>query len=100
MESFFYENNQNKNYKFDFVLIDGLFGFNCDNSRCQLLDFIYYDLIYDNCIFIIHDSERENNKYIQEIFEQQLINRSYNFRIQEDNNEMKQMKVYFIKRNI
>ena len=50
--------------KFDFVLIDGPFGYgfreNYDYGRVQLLIFVALDKLQDNAIILVHDTERIN----------------------------------------
>ena len=55
-----------KNYKgkFDFVFIDGPFGYNkkYKYTRIQMIDLLEFDLLENNGYFLIHDTERKNTK--------------------------------------
>lgn len=70
--------------KFDFVLIDGPFGFglreNYKYSRIQLLSFILLDKISDSAYILYHDSERRNAKTTLSEFEELLYRNKFIFR--------------------
>lgn len=87
-----------KNIKFDFICIDGPFGWNSSYyyTRIQLLDFILYDLIDDNCIFMVHDAERISTIRTLEIFELELIKHNYKFISYDDFRINKSLKIYKI----
>ena len=69
--------------KFDFVLIDGPFGFdfreNYDYGRVQLLSFVLLDKLSDNTIIFVHDTERINMQKTLNEFEMLLIRNNFNF---------------------
>ena len=69
--------------KFDFVLIDGPFGFgfreNYDYGRVQLLSFVALDKLSDNAIILVHDTERINMQKTLNEFEMLLIRNTFNF---------------------
>jgi predicted O-methyltransferase YrrM len=55
-----------KNYKgkFDFVFIDGPFGYNkkYKYTRIQMIDLLEFNLLEDHGYFLVHDTERKNAK--------------------------------------
>lgn len=69
--------------KFDFILIDGPYGYgerlNYAYSRIQLLSFILFDKITDNAYVLYHDSERENAKPTLNEFERLLTENNFIF---------------------
>ncbi len=69
--------------KFDFVLIDGPFGFdfreNYDYGRVQLLSFVILDKLSDNAIIFVHDTERINMQRTLTEFEMLLTKNNFNF---------------------
>ena len=69
--------------KFDFVLIDGPFGYgfreNYDYGRVQLLSFVLLDKLSDNTIIFVHDTERINMQKTLNEFEMLLIRNNFNF---------------------
>lgn len=69
--------------KFDFVLIDGPFGYdfreNYDYGRVQLLSFAILDKLSDNAIIFVHDIERTNMQRTLDKFEMLLISNNFNF---------------------
>ena len=69
--------------KFDFVLIDGPFGYgfreNYDYGRVQLLSFVLLDKLSDNTIILVHDTERINMQRTLTKFEMLLIKNNFNF---------------------
>ena len=67
--------------KFDFVFIDGPYSWYdyLDYGRVQILDFIDYDLLSDNGIFMIHDSERKTTKRTIDVFLEKLSNKNYKY---------------------
>lgn len=89
---------QTINNKFDFICIDGPFCWNknYDYGRIQMLDFIIYDLIDDNCIFMVHDAERNNIKHTLEIFEYELTKNNFKFIVYSDYSREKRLRIYRI----
>ena len=67
--------------KFDFVLIDGPYGFKKDYkySRIQILSFIILNKISDKAVVMYHDSERENAKTTLDEFERLACKNGFSF---------------------
>ena len=69
--------------KFDFILIDGPFGFGFrekyDYGRVQLLSFVALNKLSDNAIIFVHDTERINMQQTLTEFEMLLIKNNFNF---------------------
>jgi hypothetical protein len=86
--------------KFDFVCIDGPFGGDkrYEYTRVQLLDFIEYDLLCDECVFMVHDVERASQEKTLNIFEKMLKDKGYEFSKEEINNG-KILRVYKISKS-
>lgn len=83
--------------KFDFVCIDAPFGWDnrYEYTRVQLLDFIEYDLLCDECVFMVHDVERVSQMNTLRIFENMVKEKGYEFEKKEINNG-KILRVYKI----
>lgn len=85
-----------KNYSepFDFILIDGPIGAypSLTYSRIQVIDFVLYDKIANNCTIFIHDTERNGEKNTTLELERLLLEKGYNFNktkvIDEKNREL------------
>ena len=67
--------------KFDFVLIDGPYGFNESYryTRIQLLSFILLDKISDKSVVICHDTERVNMRATLSEFEKYLFDKGFKY---------------------
>ena len=67
--------------KFDFVLVDGPIGTNpmLVYSRIQAIDFVLYDKLADNCVMLIHDTERIGEKNTLIVLEKLLNEKNYTF---------------------
>jgi len=76
-----FENWLIKQDKFDFVLIDGPYGYNAnyDYTRIQLLSFIILDKISDKSVVICHDTERINMKSTLSEFEKYLLDKGFKY---------------------
>jgi 16S rRNA G966 N2-methylase RsmD len=76
-----FENWLIKQDKFDFVLIDGPYGYNAnyDYTRIQLLSFIILDKISDKSVVICHDTERINMKSTLSEFEKYLLGKGFKY---------------------
>jgi len=85
--------------KFDFVCIDAPFGWNFRYvyTRVQLLDFIEYDLLCDECVFMVHDVERASQRNTLRIFEKMVKEKGYEFEKKEVNNG-KILRVYKLRK--
>lgn len=88
--------------KFDFVLIDGPFGFdfreNYNYGRVQLLSFAILDKLSDNAIIFVHDTERINMQRTLTEFEILLISNNFNFNKQIIN-EIPQLAIFKINKH-
>lgn len=77
------ENWLNNQDKFDFILIDGPFGYgyreNFKYSRIQILSFVLLNKIEDNAYILYHDSERNNAKTTLNEFETLLKENNFEF---------------------
>lgn len=93
--------NTLKNNKFDFVLIDGPFGW--DNSqkfsRVQMLEFLDKDLLDDRGYFLIHDSERSNSKNTEDILKQLFAEKGYKITKKDDNRKSKRLTIIYFEKN-
>lgn len=89
--------NAIKDRKYDFVFVDGPKGYETcyTYTRIQLLEIIPY--LSDNCIVMIHDTERESSKRILEMFEKKII-KDYTFNKIDEHLPYKNMTEYQIKR--
>lgn len=89
-----------KQNKFDFILIDGPFGYgyrkNFKYSRIQVLSFVLLNKIEDNAYILYHDSERNNAKTTLKEFERLLNEYKFTFDKQIINNipELTIYKIY------
>lgn len=85
-----FENWLEKQDKFDFILIDGPYGFgyreNYTYSRIQLLSFIILNKIENNSYVLYHDSERNNAKTTLNEFERLLHLNNFKYDINIINN--------------
>ena len=72
-----------KQDKFDFILIDGPYGYSFRESyvysRIQLLSFVLLNKISDNAYVLYHDSERNNAKTTLKEFEKLLNEYKFTF---------------------
>ena len=88
--------------KFDFVLIDGPFGYdfreNYDYGRVQLLSFVLLDKLSDNTIIFVHDTERINMQKTLNEFEMLLIRNNFNFNKQIIN-DISQLAIFKINKH-
>lgn len=88
--------------KFDFVLIDGPFGYgfrkNYNYGRVQLLSFVILDKLSDNAIIFVHDIERMNMQQTLNEFEMLLIKHNFNFNKQIIN-EIPQLAIFKINKH-
>lgn len=88
--------------KFDFVLIDGPFGFdfreNYNYGRVQLLSFAILDKLSDNAIIFVHDTEHINMQRTLTEFETLLISNNFNFNKQIIN-EIPQLAIFKINKH-
>lgn len=88
--------------KFDFILIDGPFGFdfreNYDYGRVQLLSFVILDKLSDDAIIFVHDTERINMQRTLTEFETLLISNNFNFNKQIIN-EIPQLAIFKINKH-
>ena len=87
--------------KFDFILIDGPFGWGerelYKYSRIQILSFVLLDKISDNAYILYHDSERNNAKTTLNEFERLLNIYKYEFNKKIINeNEYPELTIYKI----
>lgn len=69
------------NKLFDFILVDGPIGVNgcLVYSRIQAIDFVLYNKISNNCVMLIHDTERVGEKNTIIELEKLLIDKKYTF---------------------
>lgn len=78
-----FENWLEKQDKFDFILIDGPFGYgkrlNYKYNRIQILSFAILDKIQDEAFVLYHDSERPNAKTTLEEFENIIKEKGFSF---------------------
>lgn len=81
--------------KFDFVLIDGPFGYNNDHkyTRVQMLEFLTNDLLSNEGCFLIHDSERVSSQNTQQILYQLFEKYNYQFEIRTDGSKYKRLTI-------
>lgn len=85
--------------KFDFILIDGPYGYDFrlkyTYSRVQLLSFIELDKISDKAVVLYHDSERDNAKTTLNEFEKLIFERGFEYTKEVINeNENRELTIY------
>ena len=89
--------------KFDFILIDGPFGYGKRTeytySRIQILSFVLFDKISDDAYILYHDSERSNAITTLNEFERLLNEKNISFKKTELGKILK-LTLYHLKKNI
>lgn len=83
---------------FDFILIDAPYSFDqrMIEARTEMLSFISLGLISDNCVMIIHDSQRRNVSRTMRELEREITGKGYTFTKEDDGRKDKMMTVYRI----
>ena len=73
---------KNVSSKFDLVFVDGPFGFlPQEYTRIQMIYPVLYNLLADEGVFLIHDSERPSSQRSQKILEMLFIAKGYTYEI-------------------
>lgn len=89
--------------KFDFILIDGPFGYGkrieYTYSRIQILSFVLFDKISDDAYILYHDSERSNAITTLNEFERLLNEKNISFE-KTELGKIPKLTLYHLKKNI